>query len=84
MMLPILPKTYFNVGPAFFYTKLFLYNSVAICLIIIKLSHHPVPWVPQFTIRSLKDGCKELFEIFGGSSVCACFSDAVDFGHMTL
>ena len=31
-----------NVRPAFFYTKPFVYNSVAICLIIIKLSHHPV------------------------------------------
>ena len=31
-----------NVRPAFFYTKPFVYNSVAICLIIIKLLHQPV------------------------------------------
>ena len=32
----------FNVRPAFFYTKPFVYNSVAICLIMIKLLHHAV------------------------------------------
>ena len=31
-----------NVRPALFYTKPFVYNSVAICLIMIKLLHHPV------------------------------------------
>ena len=31
-----------NVRPAFFYTKAFVYNSVAICLIMIKLLHHAV------------------------------------------
>ena len=31
-----------NVRPAFFYTKRFVYNSVAICLIVIKLLHHAV------------------------------------------
>ena len=31
-----------NVRPAFSYAKLFVYNSVAICLIMIKLLHHPV------------------------------------------
>ena len=29
-----------NVRPPFFYTKPFVYNSVAICLIMIKLIHH--------------------------------------------
>ena len=31
-----------NVRPTFFYTKAFVYNSVAICLIMIKLLHHGV------------------------------------------
>ena len=31
-----------NVKPAFFYTKPFVYNSVASCLIMIKLLHHTV------------------------------------------
>ena len=31
-----------NVRPAFFYTKHFVYNPVAICLIMIKLLHHTV------------------------------------------
>ena len=30
-----------NVRPAFFYTKPFVYNSVAICLIMNKLLHNP-------------------------------------------
>ena len=29
-----------NVRPPFFYTKPFVYNSVFICLIMIKLIHH--------------------------------------------
>ena len=35
-------KLFINVKPAFFYTKPFVYKSVAICLIMIKLLHHPV------------------------------------------
>ena len=31
-----------NVRPAFFYTKPIVYNSVAICLIMIKLLHDTV------------------------------------------
>ena len=31
-----------NVRPAFFYTKAFVYNSVAICLIMTKLSYRTV------------------------------------------
>ena len=36
------PPIYINVRPAFFYTRAFDYNSVAICLIMIKLSHYTV------------------------------------------
>ena len=39
----IMTKT--NVRPAFFYTIAFVYNSVAICQIIFKLSHCTV-WGP--------------------------------------
>ena len=35
-------KLNINVRPAFFYTKAFVYNSVAISLIRIKLLHHTV------------------------------------------
>ena len=35
-------STRVNIRPAFFYTKAFIYNSVAICLIIIRLLHHTV------------------------------------------
>ena len=43
-----------NVRPALFYAKTFVYNSVAIYVIMIKLLHHPVP-VPQLIVRSFKD-----------------------------
>mgnify|MGYP001794265208 CR=1 FL=1 len=35
-------KNTINVRPAFFYTKAFVANSVAICLIMIKLLHNTV------------------------------------------
>ena len=58
----------FNVRPAFFYTKSFVFNSVAICLIMIKhhitFNIHIILFsVPKFTVRSFKDGCAEFFEI---------------------
>ena len=34
------PMGTLNVRPAIFYTKPFVYSSVAICLIMIKLLHH--------------------------------------------
>ena len=40
--LNVTSKSILNVGPAFFFTKPFVYNSVAICLIMIKLLHHTV------------------------------------------
>ena len=46
-----LNKLNVNVRPAFFYTKAFVYNSVAISLIRIKLFIIQFRMIPQFTVK---------------------------------
>ena len=72
-----------NVRTAFIYTKPLVYNSVAICLVVTKLSHHPVQstsnycekfqgWMRKNLLRYRRMRNTSLL-----SSLCACFSDAV-------
>ena len=80
--LSVLPFIHINVRPAFITTNHLVFNSVAICLVVTKLSHHPVQ--STVTVRSFKDGCAKPFEIEADEKYisiiflkCACFSDAV-------
>ena len=71
-----------NVGPAFFYTKPFVDNSEAICLIVIKL-YIILFRVPQFTVESSRLDAQKFLRYRRIkntsllSSLCACFCAAV-------
>ena len=75
LLLQLVILYFINVRLAFFYTKAFVYNSVATCLTMIKSIHH--------TVYCFKDGCAGLVEVRADKkcpsvySSLACFSDAV-------